>query len=78
MRIQNWIIGTALIVSLPSLLPIYRKTIKPLVSQSGEVIQDMYTQVKTLTIKAKHELEDIWLEAQYDQIRKKSMGLGDD
>jgi hypothetical protein len=42
------------------------------------VIQDIYTQVKTLTIKAKHELEDIWLEAQYDQLMKKPVDLGDD
>ncbi len=68
--VQKWIVGTALVMSLPALIPIYRKTLKPLAKQGKNAIQDSVKQVKILTVKAKHELEDIWLEAQYDQIMK--------
>jgi hypothetical protein len=67
---EKWLIGAALAVALPTLLPIFKKTAKPLLNQGAEWTKNLIKQAQIITIKAKHEIEDFWYEAQFERMQK--------
>lgn len=67
---EKWLIGAALAVALPTLLPIVRKTARPIIEQGAGWAKKWLKQAQVMTVKAKHELEDIWFEAQYERMQK--------
>lgn len=69
-HLEKWVIATALAVAIPTLLPIIRKTAKPFAIQSAKWTKDRWRKAQAMAIKWKHELEDIWFEAQYQRMQK--------
>lgn len=69
-QIQKYLVGAALVAALPTLIPIYQKTMMPALVQGRRLVNSCVKESKILALKAKYELEDIWLEAQYDQMQK--------
>lgn len=69
-KLQRYLVGAALVAALPTLIPIYQKTMKPLANEGKKLIDTWLKEAKVLALKAKYEIEDIWLEAYYDQIQK--------
>lgn len=67
---EKWLIGAALAVALPVLLPIIKKTAGPLVEQGSDLAKDLVKQARIMTVKARHEIEDIWMESQYERMQK--------
>lgn len=67
---EKWLIGAALAVALPALLPIVKKTARPFIEQGTDWAKKRLKQAQVMTVKAKHELEDIWFEAQYEHMQK--------
>ncbi|MFC7441601.1 hypothetical protein [Laceyella putida] len=67
---EKWIVAAALAVALPTLLPIFKKTAGPLINQGSQWIKHTGKQAKILSVKLRHELEDIWLEAQVERMQK--------
>ncbi|MGA9174019.1 MAG: DUF5132 domain-containing protein [Thermoactinomyces sp.] len=69
-QVEKCLVGAALAVALPVLLPIMKKTAKPLINQGTDWAKNLVKQAQIITAKAKHELEDIWFEAQYERMQK--------
>ncbi|SFJ06066.1 hypothetical protein [Thermoflavimicrobium dichotomicum] len=67
---EKWLVTAAIAVSLPVLVPVLRKTLKPLARQGSNLVKQTCKQIQIVTVKAKQELEDIWLEAKYERMQK--------
>ncbi|WP_338752284.1 hypothetical protein [Bacillus sp. FJAT-52991] len=63
MLVQRVIVGSALIIASTAIIPVARKTLRPM-------LYDFSKQMKYLVVSAKEELEDIVAEVKFDRMQK--------
>ncbi|PAQ14050.1 hypothetical protein CD798_12250 [Bacillaceae bacterium SAOS 7] len=63
MLVQRVIVGSALIIASTAIIPVARKTLRPM-------MYDFSKQMKYLVVSAKEELEDIVAEVKFDRMQK--------
>jgi hypothetical protein len=69
-NLEKWLVGMALGVAIPALLPVIRKTAKPLIKKGKSLTKQMIKQSVILATKAKHEVEDFLEEANYERMKR--------
>jgi hypothetical protein len=70
-HVEKWIVGAALAVALPALIPVIRETAGPLMARGNRLARRTARQAATLAVKVRHELEDIWYEAEAERMEKR-------
>jgi hypothetical protein len=71
MKVERIVVGTALVLAAPVLLPIARTTLEMAGRLGAKTIETTWSSIRTTACLVKEEVEDIVAEAQFERMKKK-------